>query len=118
MNKLRLDRSRSWGFGVCSGLARKYDVSPYYVRMLFVFLTIFGGFGILFYILLWFSMFATNLESPKVFGVCSWLANRYQWDISKLRIAVTFITFFTGILWGITLYLLISLILFIKRSQK
>lgn len=116
MNKLRIDRSRSWIFGVCSGLARRYDYSPYYVRMFFVFLTMFGGIGILFYFLLWIAMFATNLEESKIFGVCFWISEKFNLDVSKVRIIITFITFFTGIFTGILLYIFIALILFFKRK--
>ncbi len=39
--------------GVCSGLARYFDVDPVLVRVLFVATAVFGGGSILAYVLLW-----------------------------------------------------------------
>ena len=39
--------------GVCSGLAAYFGIDPTLVRLGFVFLTVFGGFGILLYLGAW-----------------------------------------------------------------
>ena len=39
--------------GVCGGLGKYFDVDPLIFRILFVLLTIFGGSGILLYVILW-----------------------------------------------------------------
>jgi phage shock protein PspC (stress-responsive transcriptional regulator) len=59
----RLQRSRTEKMiaGVCGGLAEYFDVDPTIVRVLWVVLTLFGGAGILLYIILWIIM---PLQSP------------------------------------------------------
>lgn len=37
--------------GVCGGLAEHFDIDPTIMRLLFVFLTLFGGGGLLIYII-------------------------------------------------------------------
>ena len=39
--------------GVCAGLAAYFGIDPTLVRLAFVFLTVFGGFGILLYLGAW-----------------------------------------------------------------
>lgn len=39
--------------GVCGGLAKYFGIDPLLVRLAFVFLTLWGGSGILIYIVLW-----------------------------------------------------------------
>lgn len=53
---LRRDRSRQWFAGVCSGVARRVDVDPVLIRAAFIALTLFGGFGIVAYLVLWLLM--------------------------------------------------------------
>jgi len=50
---LRRDRSRQWFAGVCSGIARRVDVDPVLIRAAFIALTLFGGFGIVAYLVAW-----------------------------------------------------------------
>ena len=54
----RLARSRDdrWIAGVCSGLARRFDMSPGAVRLLFVISCILPGPQFLIYIVLWVMM--------------------------------------------------------------
>ncbi|CAN7336861.1 PspC domain-containing protein [Knoellia sp. LjRoot47] len=53
---LRRDRSRQWFAGVSSGIARRVDVDPVLIRAAFIALTLFGGFGIVAYLVLWLLM--------------------------------------------------------------
>lgn len=50
---LRRDRSRQWFAGVCAGIARRVDVDPVLIRAAFIALTLFGGFGVVAYLVLW-----------------------------------------------------------------
>ncbi|KGN42462.1 PspC domain-containing protein, partial [Knoellia aerolata] len=50
---LRRDRSRQWFAGVSSGIARRVDVDPVLIRAAFIALTLFGGFGIVAYLVAW-----------------------------------------------------------------
>ncbi len=40
--------------GVCSGLAEYFDIDPVLMRILFIFLFLAGGAGIVLYIICWF----------------------------------------------------------------
>ncbi|MEO6020113.1 MAG: PspC domain-containing protein [Knoellia sp.] len=50
---LRRDHSRQWFAGVCSGIARRVDVDPILIRAAFIALTLFGGLGIVLYLVAW-----------------------------------------------------------------
>lgn len=52
-NKLRRSRSDRWLGGVCGGIATLTGVDTWIWRLLLTMLAIFGGTGILLYILLW-----------------------------------------------------------------
>ena len=55
--KKRLTRSNNkmiWG--VCAGLAEYLDIDPTIVRIVWVLMVLFAGFGILLYIILWLIM--------------------------------------------------------------
>lgn len=53
---IRRDRSRQWFGGVCAGVARKVDVDPVLIRAAVIALTLFGGFGIVVYLVAWLLM--------------------------------------------------------------
>ena len=42
--------------GVCGGLAQLLDIDPTIVRVVFVFLALLGGHGVLLYLILWLIM--------------------------------------------------------------
>lgn len=46
------DSSKGMIFGVCAGLGEKFDVDPFFIRLLFVFLFFFYGTGVLAYLAL------------------------------------------------------------------
>lgn len=58
-----LQRSRTEKMigGVCGGLAQYFEIDPTVVRLLWVIVILFGGSGVLLYIILWLIM---PLESP------------------------------------------------------
>lgn len=51
--RLYRDMGNAWLGGVSSGIGAYFDVDPLWIRLIFLFSLIFGGAGILFYILLW-----------------------------------------------------------------
>ena len=53
INNLRRSTSDSWIGGVCGGIARTTAVESWIWRLIFVVLFLFGGTGLLLYILLW-----------------------------------------------------------------
>ena len=53
INNLRRSTSDSWIGGVCGGMARTTGVESWIWRLIFVVLFLFGGTGLLLYILLW-----------------------------------------------------------------
>jgi phage shock protein PspC (stress-responsive transcriptional regulator) len=53
INSLRRSITDSWVGGVCGGLARATGVGSWIWRLIFVVLFLFGGTGLLLYILLW-----------------------------------------------------------------
>ena len=52
-NSLRRSITDSWVGGVCGGIARATGVESWIWRLIFVVLFLFGGTGLLLYILLW-----------------------------------------------------------------
>ena len=53
INKLRRSRSDKWVGGVCAGIAQVSGVDAWVWRLMFVLLVMFGGTGLLVYLLLW-----------------------------------------------------------------
>jgi len=53
INDLRRSTSDSWIGGVCGGIARTTGVESWIWRLIFAVLFLFGGTGLLLYILLW-----------------------------------------------------------------
>ena len=53
INRLRRSRSDRWIGGVCGGVARLSGVESWIWRLILVGLALFGGAGVLLYILLW-----------------------------------------------------------------
>jgi phage shock protein PspC (stress-responsive transcriptional regulator) len=53
VNNLRRSTGDSWIGGVCGGIARVTGVESWIWRLIFVALMLFGGTGVLLYVLLW-----------------------------------------------------------------
>ncbi len=53
INTLRRNRTDKWLGGVCGGLALSTGVDSWIWRLLFALLALFGGTGVLIYLLLW-----------------------------------------------------------------
>ena len=56
INALRRSRDDRWLGGVCGGIGRATGVATWIWRLLFAVLAVFGGTGILLYVLLWILM--------------------------------------------------------------
>ena len=53
LNRLRRSRSDKWLGGVCAGIAQASGIDAWIWRLLFVLLFMFGGTGVVIYLLLW-----------------------------------------------------------------
>lgn len=53
VNSLRRSKSDRWVAGVCGGLAKSTGLETWLVRLLFCILLVFGGCGLLIYLLAW-----------------------------------------------------------------
>ncbi len=53
VNALRRSRGDRWVAGVCGGLAKATKMESWLWRLLFVLLTLFGGVGLVVYVLMW-----------------------------------------------------------------
>jgi phage shock protein PspC (stress-responsive transcriptional regulator) len=53
INRLRRSRSDRWIGGVCGGIARSLGAEAWILRLLLVLLALFGGTGVVVYLLLW-----------------------------------------------------------------
>jgi phage shock protein PspC (stress-responsive transcriptional regulator) len=53
INRLRRSRSDKWLGGVCAGLAEVSGIEAWIWRLMFVVLSMFGGTGVVVYLLLW-----------------------------------------------------------------
>lgn len=53
LNALRRSRADRWIAGVCGGIAGATGMVPWLTRLLFAMLLLFGGAGLLLYLLLW-----------------------------------------------------------------
>jgi phage shock protein C len=76
--------------GVAQGVASALDVEPWLVRLIFIFSTLIGGFGILAYILMWISFpRAANLEADQqkmILGVCLEFHRRGDIELGLARL--------------------------------
>ena len=53
LNRLRRSRSDKWLGGVCAGIGQVSGIEPWIWRLMFVLLFMFGGTGLVVYLLLW-----------------------------------------------------------------
>lgn len=64
INALSRSRQERWIAGVCGGLARVSGLAPWLWRVLFTVLVLFGGSGVLIYVLLWIFLPEDPLAVP------------------------------------------------------
>lgn len=119
MNHIKLDNSRRWGLGVCSGLSRHFKINKYILRFLFFLSSLLvGGFGILIYIVLYISMFSKEPEKPKLMGVLSYIGYKKNIDVFYLRFLFCLFGLITGIIPFLFLYVIAGTILRFKQLKK
>lgn len=86
-------------FGVCKGFARQFDIGVWLIRFGFIFFTLLGGLGFIFYLMLGFSMPNENESAldrqKKVLGVCYRLSQRAQMPVGLVRFLTSTLAFFS-----------------------
>ena len=120
----RTDRSIA---GICGGLADFFHVDATVMRLLMLFLIIFGGLSIWAYIILWiiipeqpapkFNINRKNLYRVRdgiIAGVCGGLADFFGLDPSLIRIATLILILFGGL----SLWVYIILWLIVPKAPK
>jgi phage shock protein PspC (stress-responsive transcriptional regulator) len=121
MRKLyRLSESKKLA-GICAGLGDYFDLDPVLFRLLFVISVLFGGVGILIYVLLWILVpekpgaegasprparrLYLSSSDRKIAGVCGGLGEWLDIDPVFMRIAFILLALMGGL--GIVLYVLL-----------
>ena len=69
MNALRRSNGDRWLAGVCGGVARATGIDSWIWRLLVVLLTLWGGIGLLVYVLMW--IFVPDESVPPAAGATS-----------------------------------------------
>ena len=102
--------------GVASGIANYFSIDPIFLRISFVLATIFGGFGLLIYIICWIAIpgkgeksfgkkFYRDPDNKIVAGVSSGIGKYFNVDVSFIRIFFILSLFIGG--FGIITYFII-----------
>ena len=120
----RTDRSIA---GICGGLADFFHIDATVMRLIMLFLIIFGGLSIWAYIILWIIIPEEparkfNIKTKKLYrvrdgiiaGVCGGLADFFGLDPSLIRIASLFLLVFGGL----SLWVYIILWLIVPKAPK
>lgn len=109
--------------GVCAGLGEHFDIDPVLIRLIFLFSVLFGGLGVLAYVILWIlvplqsgstadRVARTNLRlsssDRKIAGVCGGLGDYFAVDAVFFRAGFVVLAFTCGV--GIILYLALWLL--------
>lgn len=106
--------------GVCAGLAKILDVEPYLVRLGLLLFVLFGGVGLLAYVLLAIAMpREDNLETfyqKKIMGVCFALSQKLEIDLVMVRFA-TLILMVTSFGVGVVVYIALFFGLKLNESK-
>lgn len=114
--------------GVCSGLAEYLDIDVSVIRIVWVLFIIFGGAGLLLYIIAALIIpaksgdeveividdeeqkrLSRDTDNAVIFGVCSGIARHFGMDVSIVRIIFLLLGLYFAS--GIFLYILLALIL-------
>ena len=122
----RLRNNRLFG-GVCSGIAHYLGLSCLFVRLSFLILTLFAGFGLLLYIVLWLIIplqssdeaasmtrqrahtLYRSLHNRKIAGVCGGLGAALGIDPTVIRVLFVIALLFAGS--ALLIYLVLWLIM-------
>jgi phage shock protein PspC (stress-responsive transcriptional regulator) len=81
--------------GVASGLAKRFGVDPWVVRLLWIAGLLFFGTGVLLYLIMAVCLpredKVNNSVEPKVLGVCLRLADHFNIDVGLVRVATVLV---------------------------
>ena len=110
--------------GVCAGLGEYFDLDPVFFRLFFLVLLLFGGAGLVAYIVMWIMVPAKgepherstttkrlhlSRTERKIAGVCGGLGEFLDVDPILFRVTFVVLAFFGGV--GIVLYIALWLVL-------
>jgi len=110
--------------GVCAGLGEYFELDPVFFRLFFLFSILFGGVGLLAYVVLWILMPLRPGEQPAarggrrlqlsaqermIGGVCGGLGEVFELDPILFRAVFLVLAFVGGA--GIVLYLVLWLLI-------
>lgn len=87
-------------FGVCQGLANRFDADVMLVRLIFVFLVLLGLSGILIYLAMAIGIpheeDLTGSMDSRLFGVCARFSRRFNLDVGLVRAGSLLMLLCTG----------------------
>lgn len=107
--------------GVCGGLAESLKINPIFVRLLFLLSILWGGSGVIVYLILWMLMpevnydinYSISITRPahnRFFaGVCAGIAKYFKIDATLLRIVFIIATLYFG--YGFLIYILLWILI-------
>ena len=110
--------------GVCAGLGEYFELDPVFFRLFFLFSILFGGLGLVAYVMLWILMPLRGGARPAaragrtlrlsatermVAGVCGGLGEFFELDPILFRAAFLVLAFVGGL--GVVLYLALWLLI-------
>jgi phage shock protein PspC (stress-responsive transcriptional regulator) len=110
--------------GVCAGLGEYFDLDPVFFRLFFLFSILFGGLGVIAYVMLWILVPSREGAQPgpgnakrlrlsasdrMIGGVCGGLGELFELDPVLFRAAFLVLAFVGGL--GILLYLVLWLLI-------
>jgi phage shock protein PspC (stress-responsive transcriptional regulator) len=118
----RLPEEKKLG-GVCAGLGEYFELDPVFFRVFFLVLLLFGGAGLLAYIVMWIMVPAKgearevspgrrlhlSRSERKIAGVCGGLGEFLDVDPILFRVTFVVLAFFGGL--GIVLYIALWLVM-------
>ena len=130
-NKLYRQKEDKVLAGLLSGLGYYFKIDPNLLRLAFVFISFFGLFAILAYIVLWFvipytpkdyhhtpyRVFHKSQSDKKIGGICGGLAEYFKLNSILVRIVFLVLGFITGIIPLVIIYF-VACILFPYKTKK
>lgn len=114
MRRLYRSRQERKLAGVCGGLGVYFDLDPVFLRLVFLLSILFGGLGVLAYLVMWIlvpeqdgapragARLRLSAADRKVAGVCGGLGEYFELDPVLFRVAFVVLAFAGGL--GILLY--------------
>ena len=86
--------------GVCAGIARRFDVEPWVLRLIWALSVVWFGTGLFLYVAFWLSL--PRADDPDqglrrvIFGVCARVAKRGDIDIAGARLIALLLLTISG----------------------